>query len=521
MLLFLIHPVHTEVVNNLKSRDELLCFIGAILATLAFLKYYDTGKISNVIIGLLWIVFALFSKLTIIVFLVLIPLALYIFRPTNWKKIEVTFGSIFIVLGALALAKGIALPEPTLRVYGYTENPLFFEENFWARIPAGLYALGYYLRLLVFPHPLSFYYGYDAIPIAGWDNAWVYLSLLFHTGIFVYAIYLLPKKHILSFAILFYLIAISMFANIVEPVVGIIADRFLYIASFGFCLGVSYTILQLFNLKPYYLNNYIKVPAAMAAVLAGIFLLSSYKVISRNNDWESEMTLFTADAQSMPNSSRVHALLAYEIHEGLSEIQNEQERYEQAQLALKHYNRALEIYPYSTINWEHLGTLYTYLNQKDKAKESFRKAIEIDPQYEEAYFGLGLLHEYANDPGAAVDFYDMAIKINPQYYEAYSRMGFVFYNEGKINEAANVYRAAIEKLPKAYDFYINLGNIYLDNQQPKEALAYYEQVYIYNQTDAQLLLDMAKAYNAVGNQSKATEFEQKARLAMQTQPKKF
>ncbi|MBL4705526.1 MAG: hypothetical protein JKY54_13465, partial [Flavobacteriales bacterium] len=44
-LLFLIHPLHSEVVNNIKSRDEILCLIFGITALIHLLKFFDTKKI--------------------------------------------------------------------------------------------------------------------------------------------------------------------------------------------------------------------------------------------------------------------------------------------------------------------------------------------------------------------------------------------------------------------------------------------------------------------------------------------
>ena len=40
-VLFMIHPLHSEVVNNIKCRDELLVFVFGFLALLSFLKYSE------------------------------------------------------------------------------------------------------------------------------------------------------------------------------------------------------------------------------------------------------------------------------------------------------------------------------------------------------------------------------------------------------------------------------------------------------------------------------------------------
>ena len=41
-LLYAAHPIHTEVVNNIKSLDEILCFLFAIISIWLFMKYIST-----------------------------------------------------------------------------------------------------------------------------------------------------------------------------------------------------------------------------------------------------------------------------------------------------------------------------------------------------------------------------------------------------------------------------------------------------------------------------------------------
>ena len=110
---------------------------------------------------------------------------------------------------------------------------MFFEEGILNRIPAAIYTMGYYIRLLIFPHPLSYYYGFDYIPVGNWTSTdsirSVVIYFILGFGIVcagIYAILRIRKKEVLTFGILFYLFAIAGFANLVVPVVGIIGDRF-------------------------------------------------------------------------------------------------------------------------------------------------------------------------------------------------------------------------------------------------------------------------------------------------------
>ena len=74
-LLFVSHPLHTEVVSSIKNRDELLAFVGFLCSFLAYIRYAKRGG-SAWIWGFLAAALALLSKKSALVPLLLIPLGL-------------------------------------------------------------------------------------------------------------------------------------------------------------------------------------------------------------------------------------------------------------------------------------------------------------------------------------------------------------------------------------------------------------------------------------------------------------
>ena len=73
-LLFITHPLHTEVVSNIKSRDELLSFLFFLLMSLASLKYLSGERWWYLVGTGLSFALALLSKESSIVFAVAVPL---------------------------------------------------------------------------------------------------------------------------------------------------------------------------------------------------------------------------------------------------------------------------------------------------------------------------------------------------------------------------------------------------------------------------------------------------------------
>ena len=78
-LLFMAHPVHTEVIASLKNRDELLSFLCGLGSLHFFLRYSEKKKSFYVFSALILFILGYLCKSSILPFMALYPLALYFF----------------------------------------------------------------------------------------------------------------------------------------------------------------------------------------------------------------------------------------------------------------------------------------------------------------------------------------------------------------------------------------------------------------------------------------------------------
>ena len=87
-LIFVVHPIHCEVVANIKSRDEIFAFLFSLLSLNSMVNYDSTRQIKQLLYSVLFFVLAFLSKESAIVFLVIMPLTLlYKHRFANFKKL--------------------------------------------------------------------------------------------------------------------------------------------------------------------------------------------------------------------------------------------------------------------------------------------------------------------------------------------------------------------------------------------------------------------------------------------------
>lgn len=84
-IIFVFHPMHSEVVASIKNRDEILAFIFLAISGILYIKASVGGKNLFLIVpALVLFILGLFSKIIIISFAVLIPLAIIIFKKPKF-----------------------------------------------------------------------------------------------------------------------------------------------------------------------------------------------------------------------------------------------------------------------------------------------------------------------------------------------------------------------------------------------------------------------------------------------------
>lgn len=107
-LLFLTHPMHTEAIANVKSRDEIFSLIFISLTFLYSFRYLDDKKISTLFWACVMFLLALLSKEYAVVLLGLVPLAVYIFSKNDFdltKFMKPLAGFAAIGLGGIVILK--------------------------------------------------------------------------------------------------------------------------------------------------------------------------------------------------------------------------------------------------------------------------------------------------------------------------------------------------------------------------------------------------------------------------------
>ena len=480
-LLFAAHPIHTEVVANIKSRDELLSMLFLLSSLLFISKYIANNKVIAFIGALVCFFLALLSKESAIVYVGIAFLVLHFFTENTFKKnalLTAAFAGIGLVYIFIHLKIIGNLGIPNVPI---VDNSLMVTNSFLERKLTAIYILGKYLFLLFFPYTLSSDYSFNTIPtITSLANAGFLASFIIHSALLWYAFKNFKQKQLLAFAILFYFVSISITSNVFMIIGTNMAERLLFFPSIGFCLAIALVGAKLFKVdyrlsidKFSALFNTSNVMSLLTLVIVFIF---SIKTFSRNKDWKSDGTLFGTDVEKVPNSAHMlfytanhlmnkdslklpsreiriakadklikKALSIYELfpdaHNVAGRVLYEQKKFDEA---LVHYSRALELNSAEVMNHNNIGTCYFNTGKLDFAIAEFKKATELNKEDADARCNLGSAYgtmgERYKSKGdienatkmfqLAIENFEQTIQIDPNYKGAYEFLGFTYNNLG-------------------------------------------------------------------------------------------
>ena len=519
-LLFLLHPIHTEVVNSLKGRDELLSFFFGLLGIFFFLSYLNTNKLKHLFLVFICFLIALLSKKSAVLFFALPPLISFFFYQEKIKKILLYIVLPITVFVVFKLIKFYLLEGASNeRAYVFYENPLFFDESWRSKVILSLYTLGYYTKLMFFPIELNSYYGYEVLDIVKWNNWFLIVSTIIHLAAFLFALKHLKKKHILSFSIFIYFIGVFPFLNFYTPVVGIVGERFVYFASLGFSVTLVYLLFQLFKVDLKNKSTSIKyINKNFKFCLIVIFIGFSLKVYTRNKDWRNELTLFRADVETFENSCNLNYILANAISKEIQQTKDNNLKNQLIKEAKIHYGKTaelmkkgLEFYPKDFVTTNNLARIYVDIfNQPQKALPLFKFVVENQPQNKEARFNYAYCFEQNNQIKLAIQQYQSMLNDSISYLPAYKRLYELQFKIQEYHQAIEDSKRAIELFPNQVALYINVGNAYMYAKDTLSGLDYFEKATAIPPLDYVLLRNVADVFKVVGNTEKYEEYYKKS-----------
>lgn len=462
--IFTVHPIHTEVVANIKGCDEIVTLLGSLGALYLIVRSVDQQRAGVAWLGGFVFFLASLSKENAAAFVLIIPLALYFFRGKNLGEafktslpIMAAFALFFIIRGSILHWRFGGAPmelmnNPFLKIQGNEWVAYSFAEKFGTIC----YTLWKYIQLLIVPHPLTHDYYPRHIPQVSLGNPVALLGLVATIGMVVYALRGMGKRDTMAFGLLAYLLPLSIVSNVVFPIGTNMGERFAFMPSAGFSLVLALILLRINNVK------------TILGVAGVAMLLFSLKTLVRNPAWASNEKLFFTDVENSPNSAKIRNACGGVLFEKAGKEKDEAKRLDLCRQSLVHLNKAIEIYPNYSDAYVSRGGAHYYLKNYDQAVADYRAAVRLSPDNKTwpTYLALALRDggkaagEQRNDLAGALSRLQESWSINSQDAETARLLGVANGIQGKHPEAIQWFEKATQIAPNEATYWWDLGQAY-------------------------------------------------------------
>ena len=485
--IFVAHPLHTEVVANVKSRDELLSILLALVSFGLVLKWLKSQKVGLLIVSALIFLLSLLSKESSVVFVGIVPLAIYTLMPKKTIKELVVATTPFFAMTLVYLAiRFMVIDSPNTEIAKELMNNPFLNASSSEQYATIFLTLIYYLKLSFFPHPLTHDYYPTQIPIVGWDDSLVLLSVFLNLALFGFGIVGLLKRNIWGFVILTYFGGLLLYSNLLFPIGTFMNERFLYVPTIAISVFLAWSLLK------------IKVTNISLGVVAVLLLLYSFKTVDRNFAWETDETLALTDIEVSSESAKCN------MAAGLAKIDLSKEERREAKKKIllldgvKYLQRSLEIYPSYFPPMILSGNAYSMLKDYKTAYSFYENCLKMNPgdnntlqnleyvaqeatadgQFEIAKDAMILYLKFREGdagineklgelygknlqrPDLGLPFLLRANELNPNDDGVVQKIGVAYAISGNNNEAINWFKKGVELDSMNARLYLNLGVAY-------------------------------------------------------------
>jgi Flp pilus assembly protein TadD len=504
---FAVHPVHSEVVATIKGRDDLLSLLLGLSALLVWLRYVETKALAAATLSGVLLFLGMLSKESTVSFLAAGPIVLWYFTRRAPREIAVaTWPFVVAALGYVAL-RFIVSGTGTVTIAPELMNEPFLHAQGGQRLATILLTWLVYLKLLVFPHPLTHdYYPYH-IPLVDFSNPLVIVSVVV-TALLVYLMVRgVARRTIVSFCLAWSFATFVLVSNLFLDIGTFMNERYLYVPSIAFSILIAWALIE-----------HVADKRIVASVSVLLILVASGKTFARNFAWKDDITLALTDVETSRGSARAQAMAGW-AHLTLAEDAPDSAR-KTAELgkALEHLRASLSITDdfYASINT--MGLVLTDSGRYAEALGYYETCFRMKPRNHDVADAVRYIAEKttaAGDFPVAIRAYEILIAQEPTAALYASLAQLYGQRVGDMAKAEESFQKALQLDPRNSTALGNLGIVYAMTGRSDEAIALFDRALAADPGNARMYLNKGKALRQLG---RIAEAEQMTERAVQLDP---
>lgn len=316
--------------------------------------------------------------------------------------------------------------------------------------------LVHYLRLSVWPDSLVLDYDWPKAQTA-WDVA-PYALILTTLGLLT--LYALARRKPVGFIGAWFFLILSVTSSFM-PFSDLAFEHRMYLPL---AAVVALVVLCGYRLGDRLSKRVIPAEQKRLAIAKPVALLSAAVVMAvltsltlgRNEDYESELRMWTDVVTKRPQNARGHNNLGL-LYAEAGELEP----------ALWHFGESVKYNPLHAPAHNNLGLALASRGNIAQGKAHLLEALRLRPGYADAHFNMqrALIAEGNTDEAFA--HFRATVAADPKYSEAYMSMAQAFEKQQRFKEAADVYKEALTLQPRSPEVLMKLA---LSLAQLKESL---------------------------------------------------
>jgi Tfp pilus assembly protein PilF len=436
---FAVHPMNVECVAWVAERKSLLSMLFMLLALLAYESYVRNRRFERYLTVVLFFALGLAAKPMVIMFPFL--LLLWDYWPLRFGVPEAqTNGRTFLKLVAEKLPLfTMAAGSAWITLYAQHKGGALGSTDLLPlklRLDNAVYSYVVYIVKGLWPSPLAVFYPHPENSLATWKILAAALLIVIATAL----TWFYRKRRYLLMGWLWYLVAMIPMIGIFQVGRQAMADRYAYLPFVGLFIVAVWGVAELS--RPFMLSKFIST-AIILGLLAGYASVSYLQI----HYWRNSYTLFS------------HAIQVTNRN-GIAEdnLGNALVEMGKPDLALPHFEAALEFMPQLSTAHYDMAVLLQQHNQLDQAKREYELALSYGADATEAaqsHSNLGFVLMQLNRPGEAIQQFTAALRVNPDKQNSLLGRGMIEYGQRNLAAAlADFSRAAqVSPMPIA-DFWL-------------------------------------------------------------------
>jgi tetratricopeptide (TPR) repeat protein len=507
-ILFIVHPIHVEVVANIKSRDEIFALLFGLLLPLYFFNLYNQKrKVKYVVFSALCYILGIFSKENALFFIAIFPFYMYLTGNSRIKQILIL--SLFYLAGAafFLLARNFFLESIPPQQLSET-NTLYHANTLLEKLCTGCYIFLFNCKQILIPYPLSWDYGYKEIDVQS-NYLFIIIAVIFVAGIIYFITKELLKKKVQGIFGLIFLISLLPYSHLFLGIAVNTADRFLFVPSIVLSAVLILTYIS-------FIKRDVIVNKLLYSLSLFIILLFIFLTINQNIVWKDTLTVFEYGTIRAPNSYYTHKSYGLWLS-NMADSSNSQEEktilFNKADVSL---SKSLEIYPAQQDIWYMHGRCLTLTNNFNEAKKAYLMSIErFSTEKIESLYNLASLFEIEKNYDSSLIYFFKVAKKDSTFKNVYGSIGRIYLYKNELTNSLNYLTRSLIQDSTNYSTLSNLGGVYYYYHNYDKAIEYYGKCIRYNQNDCLDYKNLGTCWYQKKNYKKALEYYN---LAYQCKP---